>query len=64
MRPTKVNKAIVSGLAMLLDAAVVAMADDIIDMSEKQHFITSLITIAVGVYAVWRTPNPVKDDAK
>lgn len=54
---TRFNKAIVSGVAMLLDAFVASMGDNVLDMNEKQHLITTLFTVGLGVWAVWRTPN-------
>lgn len=57
MRITRFNKAVVSGVATLVNLLVATMADNAVDMTEKQHFITTIITVAVGVYAVWRVPN-------
>lgn len=57
MRTTKFNKAIVSGIALILNTVVASMSDDTIDMTDKQHIITTVLTVALGVFVVWRTPN-------
>lgn len=57
MKLTEFNKAIISGLATLLNVFVAVAADDVVDMTEKQHVVTTLVTVALGIYAVWRVPN-------
>lgn len=56
-RVTRFNKAIVAGLALILDTLNAAMGDSVFDMNEKQHLVTTIISIGLGVWAVWRVPN-------
>lgn len=57
MKITRFNKAILSGVSTLANVLVAVAADDVVDMSEKQHVITTLVTVVFGVYVVWRVPN-------
>lgn len=54
---TPVNKAIVTGIVLILNVFLAAFGDNVLDMNEKQQIGTTVMTVILGVYAVWRVPN-------
>lgn len=62
MKITRFNKAIVTGIALILNTVVVAMGDDVVDMTERQHVITTVVTVVLSIAAVWRVPNTEEAD--
>lgn len=64
MFKSPIAKAVMAGLALLLSTFNAAYGDNVFSMDEKQQFITTLFTVALGIWGVWRVPNYDKDDAK
>lgn len=62
MRITPFNKAIVSGIALIADTLVVGLGDNVLNMTEKQHNVTTVITVVLGIYSVWKVPNAKPTD--
>lgn len=58
-----VAKSIVAGIALVLNVFVAAQADNVLDMSEKEHILTTTLSVILGVYAVWRVPNADRSDS-
>lgn len=62
MKITRFNKAIVTGIALILNTVVVSMGDNVVDMTERQHVITTVVTVVLSIAAVWRIPNAKEAD--
>lgn len=50
-------KAIVAGIAIIVNVLNAAFSDNVFDMTEKQQIVSTVITVAIGIYYVWRVPN-------
>lgn len=63
---TPVNKAIVAGLGMIFSVLTATYADNMMDMNEEQHLVTTVVSVIVSVYTVWRVPNanPHQEDTR
>lgn len=56
MRMTK-TKAVVAAIALIVNALSAAFADDVFSGSEVAGLASTVVTSALGVWAVWRVPN-------
>jgi len=67
-KPTKAVFAAIGNtlgaLQMFLGVITVASSDDAIDVSDVAPIVTGGLTLAVTVYAVWKTRNAVKTVAR
>ncbi len=54
---TTKGKAVAAAVGGLATLASAVFADDVLDTSEVASVVAGLVTAALSVYAVWRTPN-------
>jgi hypothetical protein len=54
---SRFNKAIISGVSTVVNVLVAVAADDVVDMNEGTHIVTTVVTVALGIYAVWKVRN-------
>lgn len=56
MKMTKA-KAVVAAVGLVVNALSAAFADDVLNGSEIGGIVSTVVTSALAVYAVWRIPN-------
>lgn len=57
MRITRFNKAIVGGIALIVNTLNGAIADDVIDMTEKQRILSTVMLVGFSIWTIYRVPN-------
>lgn len=58
------RKAILAGLALVIETLTASYADDVLDMNETTHVLTNVLVLILGVYSVWKVKNEQKGSAE
>lgn len=60
MRTTR-HKAVAAAVGAVLTVVTAALTDSVVDVPEWGEIVSTAVVAALGVYAVWRTPNRPTD---
>lgn len=53
----RIAKTVVAALGTVVTVLTGALADDVLDMSETGTLVSTIVTAALTVYAVYKVPN-------